>query len=407
MPRSSSTIRLVAPECLHPVRLAFCIGGVAFEDDTLAISENTSDRNVELVVDGESLTRPEAMLRCAGRLSGLYPVTSPGLALQVDEILHALSEVQAKMIYPEGAPADDKEIPEESLAKSIIPGYASLIEARLERLSGVLAISAASGEMLIHEIAVFCWVEAVRDLGLNEEVDKHKCILEVVSKVEKHSRETSLKVRQCGNAFPKLKLTYFPFPGRAEPIRLALFIAGISFEDERIGADELEQRRSSLPFNQLPVLEVDGDVMSQALAILRYVGTLGGLYSSSDTKAAFRIDEVFSLVDEFYSSYAWNASYSEKDPRKQKKLRCVLANETLPKTLSFIEKRVAEWKGCWSVGGRITVADLAIYSLVWTFQSGRISDVPVSVVAPYTRLLRIYHAVRSHPKVQEWTAMQH
>ncbi|KAF4047185.1 Glutathione S-transferase C-terminal domain [Phytophthora infestans] len=204
-----------------------------------------------------------------------------------------------------------------------------------------------------------------------------------------------------------IPLTYFPFPGRAEPIRLALFIAGIPFDDERIDACELNRKRSTLPFNQLPVLEVDGEVVSQALGILRYVGTLGGLYSASKAKEAFRNDEVFALIDEFYSSYAWNASYFEADPAKQKQLRTRLAKETLPNTLSFLERRTSKWNERHAVGNSLTVADLAISSLLWTFRSGRILGVPVSVVAPFKKLLSIYDVVAEHPKVGEWGSMKH
>ncbi|KAE9072076.1 hypothetical protein PF007_g26309 [Phytophthora fragariae] len=59
----------------------------------------------------------------------------------------------------------------------------------------------------------------------------------------------------------KLKLTYMPLPGRGEPICLALFIGGVEFEDERISREALANRK--LPFNQLPVLEVDGEVIAQ------------------------------------------------------------------------------------------------------------------------------------------------
>ncbi|EGZ28033.1 hypothetical protein PHYSODRAFT_466681 [Phytophthora sojae] len=299
------------------------------------------------------------MLRCSGRLGGSYPVTSPTLALRVDEILHALSEASS---YP---------------------------------------------DLLLHEIALYCWVKDLRKLGLGGEIDKHKGVREVESKVEAHPRIINPKALQVCTSSPKLKLTYFPFPGRAEPIRLALFIGGIPFEDERIGAGELEQRRSSLPFNQLPVLDVDGEVISQALAILRYAGTLGGLYSPRDFKEALRIDEVFSLVDEFYSSCTWNASYFEKDPEKQMKLRATLAEDTLPKTLDYLEKRVARWNGSFAVGERLTVADLAIYSLLWTFKSGRIAGVPVSVVESFKNLLQVHKTVSTHPQVVKWTAMLH
>ncbi|KAE8969956.1 hypothetical protein PR003_g28481 [Phytophthora rubi] len=46
-----------------------------------------------------------------------------------------------------------------------------------------------------------------------------------------------------------------------EPICLAFFIGGVEFEDERISREALANRK--LPFNQLPVLEVDGEVIAQ------------------------------------------------------------------------------------------------------------------------------------------------
>ncbi|KAG7378756.1 hypothetical protein PHYPSEUDO_009530 [Phytophthora pseudosyringae] len=392
--RNSGTVRLVALAGLHPVRLALCIGGVVFQDNTL--SPNDAGQQSELQVNRETLTQFDAMLRCAGRLGGSYPVGSPIVALQVDEILHFVSEVQVKMNYPE-----------ELETAAAISRNASLIETRLQRLRKVPALEIYSEKVLLHEIAVYCWVKSIRAMGLDAEVDERRCIVKAELKVENHPNVKQLKTHQDCKTYPKLKLTYFPFPGRAEPIRLALFTAGIPFEDERIGIDELNRRRLSLPFNQLPVLEVDGEVVSQALGILRYVGTLGRLYSSSDTKEACRIDEVFSLIDEFYSSYAWNASYYEQDPAKQMQLRTVLAEETVPTTLNFLEQRTFQWNGRHSVGDRLTVADFAIYSLLWTLQSGRILGVPESIVAPHKKLLTIYETVAGHSKVREWSSMPH
>jgi hypothetical protein len=36
----------------------------------------------------------------------------------------------------------------------------------------------------------------------------------------------------------EIKLIYFDTEGRAEPIRLALFVGGIPFEDKRISGEE-------------------------------------------------------------------------------------------------------------------------------------------------------------------------
>lgn len=384
-------MKLRGDERLDAVRLTLSVGGVD------CAYESSSD-GCSCILNEEEFTEPQAILRYAGRLTGSYPADSAVAALQVDEILHVLDEVKGKVTV-----ADRKS---EELV-SIITRYASLIDASLARFQSSSTLLHFDDNLLLHEIALYCWVESVGKMGLEVDFGPYERLLTTISNVKCLSTVKQRTPRLECSTQPTLKLTYFPFPGRAEPVRLALFIGEIDFEDERISGEELERRRSSLPFNQLPVLQVDGEVISQALAILRYAGTLSGLYSPNDFVEAFRIDEVFSLIDEFYSSYTWNASYFEKDHERQMELRKTLAEITLPETLGSLERRVEEWSGVHSVGANLTVADLAIYSLLWTFQSGRIAGVPVSVVSPYENLLRIYRAVLNHPKVLEWGRIAH
>ena len=58
----------------------------------------------------------------------------------------------------------------------------------------------------------------------------------------------------------KPKITYFDLFARAEPIRMALWKAGVEFEDNRVaGADFMALKTSGeLEFGQLPMLEIDG-----------------------------------------------------------------------------------------------------------------------------------------------------
>ena len=77
----------------------------------------------------------------------------------------------------------------------------------------------------------------------------------------------------------KLKQTYFDFHGgRGDPARLALSIGGIPFEDDRVAPSDWPARKVNMPFGALPVLEVDGQTVSQSNAINRYVGKLANLY---------------------------------------------------------------------------------------------------------------------------------
>ena len=78
---------------------------------------------------------------------------------------------------------------------------------------------------------------------------------------------------------PTYKLTYFDFDGgRAEPVRIAFHAAGIAFEDDRISFQEFGEMRGSTRFNAVPVLEIDGEAITQTNAMCRYVGRMAGLY---------------------------------------------------------------------------------------------------------------------------------
>ena len=74
-----------------------------------------------------------------------------------------------------------------------------------------------------------------------------------------------------------LKLTYFDAPGRAEPIRLAMALGGLDFEDHRITFPQFQtlKQGGELALGSVPVLEVDGVQLAQTSAILRFVARLG------------------------------------------------------------------------------------------------------------------------------------
>jgi hypothetical protein len=55
-----------------------------------------------------------------------------------------------------------------------------------------------------------------------------------------------------------MKLIYFDFGGRGEPIRLAFRIGDVAFEDDRIAPSDWPGRKAEMPLGAMPVLEVNG-----------------------------------------------------------------------------------------------------------------------------------------------------
>lgn len=417
------------------VRLAFFIGDVPFVDERITRDEFQSRKDTlpftrlpVLQVDDETLGETNAILRFAGRLGGLYPVNDSFAALRIDEILNSLDEFAKKI-----APCLDEQQPDalrRALAKHDIPSYFSLIDARLGDMKSLQAFQDKSSDVLIHELAIYAWVTQLRSGSIAQFTAdlfaKFRHVNEAVAKVLAHPRVKQWYLSAHGTPLsepvsrdkwtppapsmndaqslppPKLKLTYFFSTGRAEAIRLALTIAGIPFEDEHVSCTEFATIKSSLPFHKLPVLRVDSQgPVAQSHAILRYVGTLSGLYPANDPVKALRVDELLSIIDEGHNNPLWSESFIE-DPEKKLAMRSSIAHETIPKMLGFLDSRVNSRIGPYATGPELTVADLAIASLVMFLESGDLEGVPADTAKPFKNLARIVHLVNNHPKVQDW-----
>jgi glutathione S-transferase len=177
----------------------------------------------------------------------------------------------------------------------------------------------------------------------------------------------------------KLKLTYFDFDGgRGEPVRLALHIGGIPFEDRRVAGKDWPALREQMPFRAIPVLEVDGAVVSQSNSLLRYAGKLAGLYPKDDL-AQLRCDEVLDAVEDLGTQLG-NTIEHELGPEGKKKAREALAAGPIPRYLEQLQQRLQAAGGEWFGGKSISVADLKAWSVIRWLRSGVLDHIPKDLV---------------------------
>jgi len=186
-----------------------------------------------------------------------------------------------------------------------------------------------------------------------------------------------------------LRLRYFPFPGRAGPIRDALHIGRIPFEDEHVPPDQFRPRRAAgeFPFGGLPVLDVEtagGKVCSaQSNAILRFAGRLSGLYPVDDPVQALKVDEALDLGEDINS--LMGPSIHEQDEARKMAMRKELAEETLPFWAECIERLlVANGQTGFIVGNSLTVADLKLYWIIDWLSSGMLDGIPTTLFDKFT-----------------------
>lgn len=175
-----------------------------------------------------------------------------------------------------------------------------------------------------------------------------------------------------------LKLSYFDINGgRAEPIRLALHIGGIAFEDYRFGMEAFEQERLNTPLGQVPVLEVNGVNITQTNAILRYVGKQTQLYPT-DLYQALICDEVLDAIEDTINKIVPTLFLSGA---AQKEARESLVKNELPKYLKFLEDKLVQQGGEWLANSKLTIADLKISALIGWLNSGALDHIPDDLIA--------------------------
>lgn len=189
-----------------------------------------------------------------------------------------------------------------------------------------------------------------------------------------------------------LRLRYFPFPGRAGPIRDALNIGRVEFEDDHIPPEEFRQRRAAgeFPFGGLPVLDVEtteGTVCSaQSNAILRFAGRLAGLYPANNPVQALKVDEVLDLGEDINNLLG--PSLHEQDEAKRMAMRKELAEQSLPFWLTCLERLLkANGNSGFIVGERLSVADLKLYWIMEWLTSGMLDGIPTTLLDGYPSLI--------------------
>jgi glutathione S-transferase len=202
-------------------------------------------------------------------------------------------------------------------------------------------------------------------------------------------------------ATPTLKLSYFDFHGgRGEPARLALSMAGIPFDDDRVDFKRWGTFKPQTPFGQMPVLEVDGKVLSQSNTINRFVGRLTGLYPQDAWQAA-KCDEVCDALEAL--SGEMSASFRMKDQDQLRAERERLVAGPITAALRALDRLLVAAGGEWFADGRLTMADLKSALNVRHLLSGKLDHVPVDLcerIAP--ALLAHSQRVFAHPGVKAY-----
>jgi len=197
----------------------------------------------------------------------------------------------------------------------------------------------------------------------------------------------------------RVKLSYFDFEGRGEACRLALAIAGVEFEDERVARADWPARKPTTPFGAMPVLAIEGEgVLAQSNAILGLIGSRHGLLPADDFQAA-RHRALLEAVEDLDGRIARTIGLA--DDAEVKRRREELMAGYMKQWGQHVSREI---EGPFVGGDALSVADLKIFASMGRIKRGVLDHVPPGYFADFPKLEALYAAVAAHPGVAAWYA---
>jgi glutathione S-transferase len=198
------------------------------------------------------------------------------------------------------------------------------------------------------------------------------------------------------------RLTYFDVDGgRAEHIRIAFHAAGIAFDDKRISFQEFGETRSGFRFTCVPVMEIDGEQVTQGNALGRYIGKMAGLYPSDPLQALY-CDEVLGAIEDLTNHIGRTMRMTGDE---QRAAREELANGWISVYLKGLVELLARGGGEYFADKQLTIADLRAMVQTHWLTSGALDHIPGDLVQRIAPALVEHQArVAADPRVVAYYA---
>ncbi len=192
-----------------------------------------------------------------------------------------------------------------------------------------------------------------------------------------------------------VKLHYFRGRGRAETTRWMLAANRIEFDNVPLETpEELAALRASgkLPFDQIPLLEIDGHCLSQSSAMIRYLARKGDFYGDTDEDAVW-CDMVAGATADFAET-AMQAAFQPTEEVAARMLR-----DRFAKFGPRFEARLQANGGRHMAGTRLTFADVVLAEALENYLE-RVPD----LLSGTPGLADLHARVIAHPGIAAYLA---
>lgn len=408
------------------IRLALKFAGVDFEDRRVSFEDWPELKPTlpngtmpVLEMDGKVLTETYAILRLIGHKYDMLP-TDAEAQYDCDQLIETcldifsmLSKIYLMRMFPERFGCENLEEAEldariEKIQKTCLDGQ---LHDALSRIDALVPNTKflETGKVTIADIFAYCtyrYVSLSHVPGIPTNSASHcKNLLSL--------REKFLVIPCFRKHYglPSAMLTYFNIEGLGAPIRIALKLAGVEFEDRKVDFSEWKTMKHTTPNGVLPVLVLDGRVLPQYSAIMRYLGTKYDLMPK-DANETYIVDEVFETVHDlngtlknsvriglYPNDFGWENPDKEEQKAVIKKMREDAVAGPLPKMLERLSTLL---KNSGVVAGKkMNIADIYAYVSLRKFRKGILDHVPKDIYTEYENLNTLIYEMEKNPVIQE------
>mmetsp|Transcript_15227 Transcript_15227/g.22396 ORF Transcript_15227/g.22396 Transcript_15227/m.22396 type:complete len:236 (-) Transcript_15227:502-1209(-) len=224
----------------------------------------------------------------------------------------------------------------------------------------------------------------------------------------------------------KITVHYYNFAfWRAEVLRAGLYLQNIPFEDNR-NKESLPEIVKRSPFKALPVLEVDGSLISQTQAIASFTGKLGSVFdykaagvepdasyprlypADDDYLGQARCDEIINGCTDVTTTVAstFRTPKEEVEARRTELIdpesgRLYMHLNGLNSLLCKDDENVA-------CGCSMTVADICVWRLVGWLSAGVLDYIPADLISShFPNLHKVHTNVQENDKMIQYMKEYH
>ncbi|KAL8671809.1 MAG: hypothetical protein Q9168_003693 [Polycauliona sp. 1 TL-2023] len=200
---------------------------------------------------------------------------------------------------------------------------------------------------------------------------------------------------------PTIHYLDFASRGRGQVVRLMFEDAGIAYTDIRYSFDEYPEFKKTViteknPTTTVPIVEIDGKVLTQSYAILRHFARLLGKYDGETEEEKYWVDAMCDIAADWRTQFVnafFNPNKEETYPKHQQTAR----KDFLQAFEMHLTKHENSTEGPYVIGKTFTYADMVIYQVM---HDENLTQDGMKGLQEYPRLGQLADTVERRPNVK-------